>query len=179
MTDDFQQRLDDLVGQPTGGTGKPSVAPDPVNQPMIRHWCYALDDMNPVYLDAEFAAESRFGSIVSSPVMLQTWTFPPPKIAGIAERDGVPIEVKHNPMKFIEEAGFTGTIATNSEFEIARYPKLGDEISSTTVIEQVSAEKKTAIGTGHFVTWVTTYVDQDGELLGKQRFRVLRFRAER
>ena len=175
---DFQQQLDDLVGKPTGGTGKPSVAPDPVNQPMIRHWCYALDDYNPVYLDPEFAAKSRFGSIVSSPVMLQTWTLPPPKIAGIADRDGVPIEVKHNPMRFIEEAGFTGTIATNSEFEIERYPRLGDEISSTTVIEAVSPEKKTAIGTGHFVTWVTTYVDQDGTVLGRQRFRVLRFKAD-
>ena len=43
---------------------------------MIRHWAYALDDMNPVYLDPEFAAKSRFGGIVSPPVMLQTWTMP-------------------------------------------------------------------------------------------------------
>ncbi len=49
-------KLRALVGQPTGGTGKPTVAPDPVNQPMIRHWAYALADMNPVYLDPEFAA---------------------------------------------------------------------------------------------------------------------------
>ena len=178
MTSNFQQKLDELVGTPTG-SGKPAVAPDPVNQPMIRHWAYALDDMNPVYLDPEFAAKSRFGSIVSSPVMLQTWTMAPPKIAGIAERGGVPIELKRNPMKFIEEAGFTGTVATNSEFEIERYPKLGDVITSTTVIEQVSGEKKTAMGVGHFVTWVTTYCGQDGEVLGRQRFRVLRFKADR
>ena len=52
-------------------------------------------------------------------------------------------------------------------------------ITSTTVIEQVSGEKKTAMGVGHFVTWVTTYCDQDGEVLGRQRFRVLRFKADR
>lgn len=175
----FQEKLDDLIGKPTGGSGKPAAAPDPVNQAMIRHWSYALDDMNPVYLDAEFAAKSRFGAIVSSPVMLQAWTMPPPKIAGIADRGGVPIEIKHNPMKFIEEAGFIGTVATNSEFEIERYPRVGDHITSTTVIEHVSTEKKTAMGNGHFVTWVTTYLDQNGELLGKQRFRVLRFKADR
>ena len=136
-TDDkteFREKLDELVGKPTGGSGKPSVAPDPVNQPMIRHWAHALDDMNPVYLDPDFAAKSRFGGIVSPPVMLQAWTMPAPKLAGIAERGGAPIEIKKNPMAFIEEAGFTGIVATNSEFEIERYPRLGDLISSTTVI---------------------------------------------
>ncbi len=97
---------------------------------MIRHWAHALDDMNPVYLDPEFAAKSRFGGIVSPPVMLQAWTMPAPKLEGIAERGGVPIEMQgKNPSAFIEEAGFTGIVATNSEFEIERYPRLGDVIS--------------------------------------------------
>ncbi|MGH3525362.1 MAG: FAS1-like dehydratase domain-containing protein, partial [Mycobacterium sp.] len=101
------------------------------------------------------------------------------KLEGIAERGGAPIEITANPMAFIEEAGFTGIVATNSEFEIERYPRLGDVVTSTTLIEDISDEKKTAMGTGHFVTWVTTYVDQDGEVLGRQRFRVLRFRPQR
>ncbi len=88
----FRKKLDALIGQPSGGSGNPTVAPDPVNQPMIRHWAHALADMNPVYLDPEFAAKSRFGGIVSPPVMLQTWTMPSPKIEGIAERGGVPME---------------------------------------------------------------------------------------
>ncbi|MEJ2337170.1 MAG: hypothetical protein P8Y26_16270, partial [Gemmatimonadales bacterium] len=71
---------------------------------------------------------------------------------------------------------FTGIIATNSEFEIERYPKLGDQNTAETVYEEVSDEKKTAIGTGHFLTWVTTYTDQQGEVLGRQRFRILRFK---
>ena len=182
MTDEanveFRNRLHALVGKPTG-SGKPSVAPDPVNQAMIRHWAYALEDLNPVYIDPEYAATSRFGGIVSPPVMLQAWTMPPPKLTGIAERGGVPVEITNNPMAFIDEAGFTGIVATNSEFDIERYPRLGDVISAMTVIENVSDEKKTALGTGHFVTWVTTYTDQDGEVLGRQRFRVLRFKAQR
>jgi len=172
---EFRKRLDDLVGKPTG-SGKPAHAPDPVNQAMIRHWCYALEDMNPVYLDPEFAERSRFGGIVSPPVMLQSWTMAPPKLTGIADRGGVPMEVRVNPMAFIEEAGFTGTIATNSEFEIERYPRLGDQITAETLIEEVSDEKKTAMGVGHFVTWVTTYRDEQGEVLGRQRFRILRFK---
>jgi hypothetical protein len=175
----FQTKLKALIDRPTGGTGKPSVAPDPVNQPMIRHWAHALDDMNPVYLDPEFAAQSRFGGIVSPPVMLQTWTMPAPKLEGIGERGGSPVEITSNPAAFLDEAGYTSIVATNSEFEFERYPRLGDVISVTSVYEEVSDEKKTALGTGYFLTWVLTYTDQNGEVLGHQRFRVLRFRPAR
>jgi hypothetical protein len=143
---------------------------------MIRHWAYALADMNPVYLDPEFAAASRFGGIVSPPVMLQTWIMPSPLLEGIGERGGAPMIITNNPTAFLDEAGYTSTVATNSEFEIERYPRLGDVISSTAVFESVSDEKKTALGTGFFLTWLTTYTNQDDEVLGRQRFRVLRFR---
>jgi uncharacterized protein len=176
---EFQAKLRGLVNQPTGGSGKPTLAPDPVNQPMIRHWAYALADMNPVYLDPEFAERSRFGGIVSPPVMLQTWTMPSPKLEGIGERGGAPVEIEGNPTAFLDEAGYSSTVATNSEFEIERYPRLGDVISATSVFESVSEEKKTALGTGFFLTWVITYTDQNDEVLGRQRFRVLRFRPAR
>ena len=32
------------------------------------------------------------------------------------------------------------------------------------------------MGKGRFVTWVTTYTDQDGEVVGRQRFRILKFK---
>ena len=99
--DQLHERLQALVGTPTDGVGKRSHAPDPVNAAMIRHWAYALDDMNPAYLDPEFAESSRYGGLVSPPVMLQSWTMPPPKLAGIHERGGVPIEIKTNPLQFL------------------------------------------------------------------------------
>lgn len=89
------------------------------------------------------------------------------------------MEIKNNPTAFLDEAGYTSTVATNSEFEIERYPRLGDHISATTVYESVSDEKKTALGTGFFLTWLTTYTNKDGEVLGRQRFRVLRFKPAR
>lgn len=180
MTEDakaeLRQRLDALIGKPTAGGGK-ATAPDPVNEPMIRHWAYALDDMNPAYLDRDFAKSSRYGGIVSSPVMLQTWTMAPPKLAGIHERGGVPVEISDNPLEFLAEAGYTGTVATNSEFEIERYPRVGDELTAETVFETISDEKKTAMGNGFFVTWLTTYRNQDGDVIGRQRFRTLRFKT--
>jgi len=175
--DELRQRLDELIGTPTAGEGKPQRSPDPVNAAMIRHWAYALSDMNPAYLDEEFAAGSRYGGLVSPPVMLQSWTMPPPKLEGIKDRGGVPIEIKKNVLQFLSDAGYTGIVATNSEFEIERYPRVGDEITAETVFETISDKKKTAMGEGYFVTWATTYRDQNGEVIGKQRFRTLRFKT--
>jgi uncharacterized protein len=173
---EFQARLDGLVGKPVG-SGQPSVAPDPVNQPMIRHWAAAFEDANPVYTDPEFAAASRFGGIVAPPLMLQTWTMATPQITGIAERGGAPVEPDGaSPLAVFDDAGFTGTLASNSEFEIIRYLRVGDELTASTVIESISEQKQTRLGPGHFVTWVTTYVDAGGEVVGRQRFRIFKFK---
>jgi uncharacterized protein len=172
----FRERLDELVGAPVG-RGGPSVGPDPVNQPMIRHWAAAFEDANPVYTDPSAAAVSRFGGIVAPPLMLQTWTMPTPVIAGIAERGGSPVPVEGpGPLSVLDDAGFTATLATDSEFEITRYLRLGEEVTAETVIESISEEKSTRLGTGYFVTWVTTYRDGAGGVVGRQRFRILKFR---
>ena len=44
------------------------------------------------------------------------------------------------------------------------------------MIESISEEKQTRIGRGHFITWVTTYRDERGEVVGRQRFRILKFK---
>jgi hypothetical protein len=172
----FQEQLDALVGQPLGPR---TDAPDPVNLPMIRHWVAAFDDHDPVYLDPEVASTTRFGEIVAPPMMLQTWTMQTPMVDGIAERGGSPTPVPDdNPLALLDDAGFTATLAANSEFEIERYLGLGERICSNNTLESISEEKQTRLGPGHFVTWVTTYHDEQGEVVGRQRFRILKFRPD-
>src|SRR5215467_6817691 len=114
-------QLDALVGRPVGSRPR-SVGPDPVNLPMIRHWAAAFEDGNPVYTDPDAAAASRFAQIVAPPLMLQTWTMATPMITGIAERGGSPIESEGgSPLAVLDDAGFVGTLASNSEFEFERY----------------------------------------------------------
>jgi acyl dehydratase len=171
-SDPVRAGLERFVGKPMG---PPLVAPDPVNVPMIRHWVDALDDRNPVYLDEEAAAASRFGGIVAPPAMLQTWAMARPKIEGIAERGGAAMETtSENPISALNEAGFTGTLATNSELEFARYLRPGDRICAANRVDSISPRKTTALGQGYFVTWVTTYTVGD-EVVGRQLFRVFKF----
>ncbi|MGH9920069.1 MAG: MaoC family dehydratase [Nitrososphaerales archaeon] len=174
--EDLESSLAALIGQPVGSRDV-SVAPDPVNQPMIRHWAAAFEDWNPVYTDSEQAVRSRFGEIVAPPLMLQTWTMATPKITGIAERGGSPVETEGPAaLTILDDAGYVGTLATNSEFEILRYLRLGDVVSAVSTFEEISEEKQTRLGRGRFVTWVTTYTDQAGDAIGRQRFRILKFK---
>ncbi len=171
--DELRARLEAYVGKPMG---PPAVAPDAVNVPMTRHWVDALDDRNPVYLDEKFAATTRFGGIVAPPAMLQTWTMPRPRIEGIAERGGAPVEmISDNPIPVLDEAGYVGTLATNSELEFVRYLRPGDHLHLTTELESISDRKTTALGQGYFLTWVTTYATAEGEVVGRQLFRVFKF----
>jgi acyl dehydratase len=171
--DAVRERLEKYVGQPMG---PPSVAPDPVNVPMIRHWVAALDDRNPIYLDEAFAASTRHGGIVAPPAMLQTWTMPSPKIEGIAERGGSPVEIDaDNVIRALDREGFTGTLATNSELEFVRYLRPGDRLEASNELESISSRKTTGLGQGYFVTWVTTYRTAEGEVVGRQLFRIFKF----
>jgi uncharacterized protein len=171
--DPVRARLERYVGKEMG---PPSLAPDPVNIPMIRHWVDALDDRNPVYLDEAVAKATRFGGIVAPPAMLQTWGMPRPKIEGIAERGGAPGEMRFdNPIRVLDEAGYVGTLATNSELEFVRYLRPGDHLTQSNEVESISQRKTTALGQGYFVTWVTTYRTTAGEVVGRQLFRILKF----
>ena len=171
--DAVRERIEKYVGKPMG---PPQVAPDPVNVPMIRHWVAALDDRNPVYLDEALAKKTRHGGIVAPPAMLQTWSMPSPKIEGIAERGGSPVEIdSDNVIRALDREGFTGTLATNSELEFVRYLRPGDRLHTSNELESISARKTTGLGQGYFVTWVTSYRTPDGEVVGRQLFRIFKF----
>jgi len=175
MHDDVRDRVVPMLGKPLG-EGGPVAAPDEVNLPMIRHWVDALDDRNPIYLDPDAAAATRHGGIVAPPAMLQAWTMARPRIEGLAARGGAAAEIDpESALGLLAAAGFTATLATNSELEFERYLRLGDRLQSEATLEDVSERKTTGLGEGYFVTWVTTYTDADGAVVGRQRFRIFRF----
>jgi acyl dehydratase len=165
---DLMERLQACVGIESD---EPQLARDPVNQPMIRHWCDAIGDDNPVYTEPDFAKQSHFGRIVAPPTMLQAWTMPGLK----GHRRAVDPD-KPSPLAILDEAGFTSVVATNCEQEYRRYLEPGDLLSLTSTIDSISDEKKTGLGVGHFVTQRMTYRDQNGEIVAEMLFRLLKFR---
>ena len=151
--------------------------PDPVNTPMIRHWVEAMGDTSPVYLDDDAAGATGRDGAVAPAQMLQVWTMRTfaDKMSGAD-----PSPVWTELIATLDEAGFTSVVATDSDQEFFAELRPGDRVSTTEVVESVSAEKQTGLGAGHFVTTLKTYRNGDGEIVGTQRWRTLRFRpAER
>jgi uncharacterized protein len=164
----FFERLRAFVGKQAGPG---IVGPDAVNEPMIRHWCEALGDGNPVYTDEKFASWSVHGGVVAPPTMLQVWT-----MRGMKPPAPPSENAQSELMALLDEAGFTSIVATDCEQTYERYLRPGDVITAVSVIEAVSDEKRTGLGTGHFFSTITTYCDQTGAVVGRMMQRYLKFR---
>jgi 3-oxo-4,17-pregnadiene-20-carboxyl-CoA hydratase alpha subunit len=167
-SEDLRARLDAWIGRDS----EPVAARDAVNSAMIRHWCDAVGDQNPVYTDPEFAVKSVHGAIVAPPTMLQAWSMrglhpPEPESAAPAPFSEV--------MRLLDAAGYTSVVATNCRQEYRRYLRLGDVVHVTTRVAKVSDEKKTALGVGRFVDQEMIYRDAAGEEVARMTFRLLKF----
>jgi uncharacterized OB-fold protein/acyl dehydratase len=167
--DELEQKLAGYVGVQIG---PPEVGRDPVNEAMIRQWCDAMGDRNPVYADADAARESVHGGLVAPPTMLQAWILPGLEMA-LGEDD--PHDKQKELHRLLSEAGYSGVVATDCEQEYVRYLRPGDRISAVTVIEDISEQKATALGIGYFINTRTTFRDCDGDELGWMTFRVLKY----
>lgn len=179
--------------------GTPVLSPDPVNLPMIRHWVEAMGDRDPVYLSDEAAVDAGFDRSFAPPSMLQafimrglraTLDLEASRAAGQALDD--------SPMwrltALLDAEGLTSVVATNCEQEYDRPLVVGDRLVTQAVIEDVSEVKKTALGTGRFVTTRTDFfavpdhtvhpgddpadVMARGERVATMRFRILKFRPQ-
>jgi uncharacterized OB-fold protein/acyl dehydratase len=159
-----------FVGHPIG---PPVTGRDPVNAPMIRQWCDATGESHSAYLDAEAAKQTLHGGIVAPPTMLQAWT-----MDGWSMHEGYdePRNEQQRLHNLLAQNGYTGVLGTNTEENYTRYLRLGEWITSTTTIEEISEEKATAVGIGYFITTRTHFENQDGDDLGSMIFRVLRFK---
>jgi len=167
---EFEARLKTYVG---ASTGPPFTGRDLVNEAMIRHWCEALGDRNPVYTDAEAARRSAHGGLVAPPTMLQAWILRGVEMAAPA---GPPADGQVALGRLFVEAGYPSVVATNCEQEYTRYLRPGDQVTANTVFEAISGEKATGLGTGYFIDTRTTFTDQRGEEVGWMTFRILRFK---
>ncbi len=195
---DHGAELAALVGQ---SSGSPNLSPDAVNLPMIRHWVEAMGDHNPVYVSDLAAGAAGFDRLYAPPTMLQAWIMrglrasllvEEARAAG-AEQGTGPNDVM---MGLLDDEGLTSVVATNCEQHYDRPLVVGDRLLVRSAIESISDPKRTALGTGRFVTTRMDYVavpDGDvptaeevtpelerrlfeaGEHVATMRFRILKF----
>ncbi|MFP1626104.1 bifunctional MaoC family dehydratase N-terminal/OB-fold nucleic acid binding domain-containing protein [Streptomyces sp. 5K101] len=156
MTDELYAWLKTYEGRPAALS---CAGKDPVNEPMIRHWCEAMGDTNAAYQGPD---------PIAPPTMLQAWT-----MGGLSGHGGR-APAQDELFALLDEAGFRSVVATDCEQEYLRPLRPGDRITFDAVIESVSPRKTTKLGTGYFIT-TRTDVRADGEPAGTHRFRILKY----
>ena len=140
-----------------------------VNEAMIRHYAAMVRDANPSYWDRDFAAE-QWGDIVAPPGMLMTWLIPIEwQPAGGRP---VPLLTARVPLP-----GDTFLNASN-DTELIEPIRAGDHLNVVEELVDVSEEKQTALGRGHFVTTLSTYRRQDGRVVARSTNVLFRYRSE-
>lgn len=152
-----------------GRSGAERQSRDPVNAAMIRHWCVALGDHNPAYLDDQAAREAGHDGVVAPSAMMQAWTMP--DYGDESAPDAI-----SELYALLDAHGYGGIVATNSEQEYFAPVRIGDTLTSVKTIEAISGEKKTGLGQGFFITSIISFVNQGGVLVGRQLHRVLKFK---
>lgn len=151
-----------------GTRGDTQYAEVEVNWPMIKYYCALTEDANASYWDAAFARQ-QWGGILAPPGMLMAWLMPIQWRPGGV--DPAPLLATKVPLP-----GET-LINVTTETEYFRPIVVGDQLSVIDEVVDITPEKKTRLGVGHFITTVATYRNQQGQVMAKNTNVLFRYSA--
>jgi len=167
VSDDVRRKIIALTEE-----SEPEPAPLEVNEYLIRHWCEALEDGNPLYLDLDYARSRSHSNLVAPPASLLTtfllpmrWPWPP---AG-----GEPRRFIHYDLK--ELLDLPVGIVTDIEVTYYAAVVVGDRLNTTQRLVSISPWKRTRVGEGHFWTIDRTYRNQDAVLVARERMTIFSY----
>lgn len=118
----------------------------------------AIDDPNPLWSNELFARKTRFGGLVSPPTYLRTLTSVIPEMPEFAE--------------------FDRALDAGSQWEYGEPVRVGDTITAVSRVANLM-QRSLNLGPAIFLVLETTYTNQFGELVAKQRSTLIRFREGR
>lgn len=150
--------VDRWIGQPLGG----SQMKEPVDVNDIRRWAQGMQNPNPLYYDEEYAAASRFGQIVA------------PQSFAVCCSDS------HGAGPAIQ-GHIPGTHMIFGGDEWWFYgPRIfpGDKLTLDRMLFDYKVTETKFAGPTMFSRGDTTYINQRGEIVAKQRSTSVRYRAD-
>jgi len=154
---DERQRLAALAGESAA-----VEAPVEVDAYLIRHWCEAFDESNPLYLDAAYARGHGFSDIVAPPAsVVSTFTldfrFPP-------ARPSVPRNL-HYDVKAI--LAFPLAVISAVDVEHDAVVEVGERLAISQRLVSVSPWKSTRRGDGRFWTIERRVWNRRGDVVAR------------
>ena len=128
---------------------------------LIRHWLETVEDANPLYNDREYARSRGFKDIIAQPGMnicTLVMPFRWPMTEFHKTRQLLHFEVK-------ELLELPVGILANYEMFFYRPVEIGDRLSTTGRLVEISDFKRTRLGDGYFTKLETNYYNQRDELV--------------
>lgn len=139
------------------------VSPVECSEYLIRHWLETVEDANPLYNDRDYAQSRGFKDIIAQPgmnictlVMPYRW----PMTEFHRTRQLLHFEVK-------ELLELPVGILANYETFFYRPVEIGDRLSTTGRLVEISDFKRTRLGEGYFTKLETDYYNQRDELVSR------------
>ena len=151
-----------MVGKP----GNRVVAEFSVNWEMIKVFCALEEDGNPSFWDEEYA-NKQWGGIIAPPGLLLTW--------GMSLQWHPDKERQHYFVAMKVPLPGDTLINVGTTTELHRHLYLGDRIAAEDRLIDVSEEKRTRLGVGHFLTTQANFFNQKDELIAVQTNQLFRY----
>jgi uncharacterized protein len=147
----------------------PRYAGTAVSAARIQHFAAMVRDRNPSYWDEDFA-RTQWGGLIAPPALLMGWLIPPPWLpTGQPPMSSIAIRVPLPGTTFIN---------ASNEVEFPRIIVEGDRLHVVEEVVSVSTEKRTRLGTGHFVETCEEFFRADGAMVAVNRNTLFRFTPE-
>lgn len=130
---------------------------------LIRHWVETVEDGNPLYIDRDYARSRGFTDIIAQPGM-NICTLVMPYRWPMREFHKTR-QLLHFELKDLLEQP-VGILA-NYETFFYRPVEIGDRLSTTGRLVDISDYKRTRLGNGYFTELETSYYNQRDELVSR------------
>lgn len=144
------------------------VAEFSVTREMIKLYCSLVEDANASYWNEAYA-DKQWGGVVAPPGMLLVWPMP---LLWHPSKE----QIHYFLSTKIPLPGKT-LINVSTETEFFKHLYVGDRVSVVDQLIEISEEKTTRIGRGHFLKTRAEFVNQNSELIAVHNNSLFRFDA--
>ena len=137
----------------------------PVEMGYVWTTCSSVENGNPLFWDEKLAREIAGGPI-APPTMLSVW-FRPHFWAPGRSKQIQPLQV-HFDLK--DRLGLPEAVMTDNTIEFHEPVRPGDRLCTRQILRSISPMKETKLGKGRFWVIEVEYLNQKGELVGKESY---------
>ncbi len=157
VSDELRAKIDEVKRKFVGMVSEPTVLE--VERGAIKRFAQAVDDLNPLWIDEEYAKKTKYGGVISIPGFFG-WPVKPGPMFGAGPMAAL--------LEELSKIGFPNLLDGGIEYEFFIPVRPGDVLVSSTKVADIY-ERVGRAGVSLFGVMETTYTNQNGDVVAKSR----------